>query len=387
MRINISWLRAHYPETFGIRKALQRIKVKRITRHMLSKSEIQICEENPLKKEEIITPYLKKWEKYLKPCISEIDLIIEKSPVFAGRGQVKIDMLFCRLAYGFIPSEYTSFGLINKTPEERKQYCSDLDTHVFGYTVNNIVEVQRVLNKATSANKYQKYFHREFIIIDKKEDYDSFINFTSRHPTFVKKKIFSSKGKGVELVDIRDNVPKDYFDYLISNGKWLLEEKVVPRDEMSCLNSSSVNTVRCRTFKTNEGVEITWCNLRTGRNGSFVDNGGSGGLLMGIDVSTGMVNTDGFDEYGERHAKHPDSGVTFCGFQIPEWQNLIKICTTAASEEIDMNYLSWDMAYGEQGWCVIEVNEVGQLIGPQVIYQRGIKKELNEYLKRMPKVI
>ena len=84
MRINISWLRAHYPEAFGIRKALQRIKVKRITRHMLTESEIQICEENPLKKEEIITPYLKKWEKYLKPCISEMNSIIEKSPVFVG---------------------------------------------------------------------------------------------------------------------------------------------------------------------------------------------------------------------------------------------------------------------------------------------------------------
>ena len=147
MRINLSWLRAHYPETFGIRKALQRIKVKRITRHMLSKSEIQICEENPLKKEEIITPYLKKWEKYLKPCIK------------------------------------------------------------------------------------------------------------------------------------------------------------------------------------------------------------------------------------------------FKGFQIPKWDELLSICKTAAAEESKMNYLSWDMAYGEQGWCVIEVNEVGQFIGPQMVYQRGIKKELDEYLKRMPKVI
>lgn len=84
MRINISWLRAHYPEIFGIRKALQRIKVKRITCHMLSKSEIQVCEENPLKKEEIITPYLKKWENYLKTCISKMNSIIAKSPVFAG---------------------------------------------------------------------------------------------------------------------------------------------------------------------------------------------------------------------------------------------------------------------------------------------------------------
>ena len=108
---------------------------------------------------------------------------------------------------------------------------------------------------------------------------------------------------------------------------------------------------------------------------------------MGIDVSTGIVNTDGFDEYGESFARHPDTGIQFKGFQIPEWNSLVDICKNAAAEDKDMNYLSWDMAYGEQGWCVIEVNEVGQLVGPQIIYQRGIKKEMEDYLKQMPKVI
>lgn len=84
MRINISWLRAHYPEQFGIRKFLQKMKVNRITRYTLSKSEIEICEADSSKKEMIIAPYLQKWEKYLRPCISEMNAIIEKSPIFSG---------------------------------------------------------------------------------------------------------------------------------------------------------------------------------------------------------------------------------------------------------------------------------------------------------------
>lgn len=296
-------------------------------------------------------------------------------------------MLFCRLAYGFIPSEYVGFDFINKTPEERKEYCSDLDTHVFGYTVNNIVEVQRVLNKATSAIKYQKLFKRDFVIVEKKEDFDSFTCFVNKHPKFVKKKIFSSMGKGVELVDINGISQTDYFNKLITTGKWLLEECVIQQADMACINSSSVNTVRCMTFKTNDGVVVPYCFMRSGRNGAFVDNGGSGGLLMGISVEKGIVDTDAFDEYGEIFAVHPNSGIKFKGFQIPKWEELLSICMTAAAEEAKMNYLSWDMAYGEQGWCVIEVNEVGQFIGPQMVYQRGIKKELDEYLKRMPKVI
>ena len=36
MKINVSAIRSHYPEALGIRRGLQKLKVKRITRHMLT---------------------------------------------------------------------------------------------------------------------------------------------------------------------------------------------------------------------------------------------------------------------------------------------------------------------------------------------------------------
>ena len=156
---------------------------------------------------------------------------------------------------------------------------------------------------------------------------------------------------------------------------------------MACFNPTSVNTIRCITLKTNSGVIVPYCFMRTGRKGSFVDNGGSGGLLIGIDVTTGITNTDAFDEYGEKYDLHPDSRMRFCGFQIPEWDKMISICKTAAEIDKDMGFLSWDMAYSEKGWCVIEVNEIGQFIGPQIVYGKGINEELNRYLLMMKKFI
>ena len=302
---------------------------------------------------------------------------------------IQTDILFCRLAYGFIPSEYIAFDFVDKKPDERRQFCSDLDTNVFGYTVNNIVEVQKILNKASSANKYQKLLKRDYLIISNKTEFESFHSFVSNHQVFVKKKVFSSMGKGVELIDIKDiaNSEADYFEKLISSGTWLLEERVIQRKEMGCFNESSVNTVRCMTFKTRDGIVVPYCFMRTGRNGAFVDNGGSGGLLMGIDVTNGVVDTDALDEYGVKYETHPDSGIAFKGFVIPEWGELLAICKNAAEKEKDMGYLSWDMAYCDQGWVVIEVNEVGQFIGPQMVYQKGIKKELWQYLDHMVKCI
>lgn len=386
----VQYIRSHYPETFGIRRTLQRVKIKRIRRHTLPEGKVRLCEADPAKKEQVIAPYLKKWEKYIRPCISEINEMVEKSPVLAGgydEKEIRTDMLFCWLAYGFLPSEYIGFGFIERTPEERKEFVSDLDTSTFGYTVNNIVELQRVINKTTSALKYQKYFKRDFLIIGSRDDQAAFNSFVEKHPVFVKKKINSAMGKGVELVDIRQHRKDQLFNDLISVDKWLLEERVGQKQEMACINASSVNTVRCMTFKTKDGVVVPYCFLRAGRNGSFVDNGGAGGLLVGIDTRTGVVNTDGFSEYGERFAAHPETGIKFQGFQIPHWDQLIAICKAAAEEETDMNYLSWDMAYSERGWCVIEVNAIGQLIVPQIVQQRGIKKEIEAYLKNMDRVV
>ena len=57
---------------------------------------------------------------------------------------------------------------MDKSQDERKEFYSDLDTYTFGYTVNNIVEVQRVLNKSTSAKKYQDLLHRDYLIVEKR---------------------------------------------------------------------------------------------------------------------------------------------------------------------------------------------------------------------------
>ena len=52
-----------------------------------------------------------------------------------------------------------------------------------------------------------------------------------------------------------------------------------------------------------------------------------------------------------------------------------------------MKYLSFDMAYTkDEEWVVIEINEVGQFIIPQIVFQRGIKKELWDYFATIEKV-
>lgn len=385
-------LRSRYPKIFGIRKGLQRLKIKRLYRCCLSAKEVEECEKNPSKKAEIITPYLSKWKRYLKPSIEEMEDILENSPIYKDREDkdyLRTDMLFCRLAYGFIPSEYAGFELENKTPEQRREFASDIDMNVFGYSVNDIKELQSILDKGDGYLRFSNYFKRDAIVIKSKGDYAQFHEFVKKHPIFVKKVVFSSMGKGVELVNINEisENEKDYFEKLVSTGKYLLEEKVCQHEEMAKFNKSSVNTIRCITFKTDKGVETPYAFMRAGRNGSFVDNAGAGGIVVGVDTKTGILNTDGYDEYGSHYFCHPETKVVFKGSQIPKWEELTSLCKEAAVTVKDIGYLSWDLAYTEKGWVVIEVNEVGQFIIPQIVMKRGIKRELEKSLNRMKKVI
>lgn len=385
-------LRKNYPKAFGIRRTLQRIKVDRVQRHLLPDAYIEPCEKDPSRKKDTIRPYLEKWAGYLRPTVAEMEIVLAKAPRYQDRAdldEVRTDILFCRLAYGFIPSEYVGFSLENRLPEERKAFVSDVDTNVFGYSVNDISQVQSFLDKAEGYKRVKDHFRRDAVVVEKAKDYPAFASFAEKHPVFVKKAVFSSMGKGVELVEWSEQAssPRDYFDRLIRQGKFLLEERVIQSDVLAQMNASSVNTVRCMTFSTREGIVVPYCFFKAGRNGSFVDNAGLGGIVVGVQPETGICFTDGFTEYGERFIAHPETGIPFKGFAMPDWKGLIEQCTDIARQFPDMRYLSFDMAHTDQGWVVIEVNEVGQFIIPQTVMQRGIRQELWDWLDRMEKCI
>lgn len=385
-------VRKCYPKVFGIRKALQRLKIKRLNNKLLSKDIIKKCEEYENFKKITVEKYLKECGSSFKHIIDEMEIMIKKVSDYKDiedKESLRNDMIFCRLAYGFLPSEYVGFRLEGKSYGEKKEFVSDIDTFKFGYSVNDITKLQYVINKADSFKQFSKYFKRDILIFNRHTKLEDFKNFIDKHKIFVKKKINSAQGNNIELINIENikNI-EEYFNREKNKGKFLLEELVVQSEEMARFNTSSVNTIRCMTMVMKDGtVEVPYCFMRTGRDGSFVDNGGAGGIIIGVDEKTGVVNTDGFDEYKNVYITHPDTKIKFKGSKIPKWKEMLDICKSIAKDVQGMGFLSWDMAYTSKGWVVIEVNGIGQLIGPQIVMQRGIKSEIDELVKRMNLVI
>ena len=90
-----------------------------------------------------------------------------------------------------------------------------------------------------------------------------------------------------------------------------------------------------------------------------------------------MINTDGVKENGERVELHPDSGIRFKGYQIPRWEELLDFATELALRLPSFRYVGWDVVLTPKGWCVMEGNHAGQLMG-QMLYQKGLRREFEE---------
>ena len=204
---------------------------------------------------------------------------------------------------------------------------------------------------------------------------ECFVEFARRnHDLFVKNNSLS-KGRGAALYHIEcEEDAENLFNQLINSGdRWVIEEKIVQHPLMSLWNESSVNTVRLPAVLNNGQFTVFGPCLRMGRVGSIVDNASAGGVFAVIDVETGCLCSDGFDDKtGKYYTKHPDSGITFRGWQIPMWKELLETAEKIHRKIPHQKYIGWDFALTENGWVVVEGNW-GQLLS-QYNDHIGLKK-------------
>lgn len=367
-----------------IRNYLKQNKLKRLNGKLLPEKLISAGEADVDKRHEIVREYSEKWQKYTADLNEQIDEYFAHKPELLLRQDIddlRIDVLFNAYAYGFEPDEFFFYCIEGKTREEKWEYISDLEKYILTYSLNDICDIEIFYDKARTYEKLKKYFKRDAISIEHASEYVKFLRFIKKHPVFVRKSVGMGRGKGVSRIDSRGKDPKELFTAMIGMGKQILEELVVQSAEMSQFNPSSVNTVRCPTFRTVRGIELAPCRFRIGQGGSFVDNAGSGGILAGIDPKTGIVFTTGRDEYCNEYVTHPQSGLPFKGFQLPDWEKLIATVTEMHELFPNMGYISWDMAHTDQGWVIIEANGSGQFIGTQIVEQRGNKRDIAKQLE------
>ena len=379
-------IRKFCPNVPVIRRKLNQMKLKDINKYLMTDEDVLFGEKSVENQIEIVKIYSEKWSQYTKMLNNKFDEYVLRCCEIRERTDLDIlryKTLFACFAYGFLPDEFFAYELENKSTVERKKYISDRDCSNYAYKLNDIIDVDIFFDKFKTYQRYKKYYMREAICVEKEADYSAFCEFLKCYPVFVMKNVTLSKGDSVELVNFKEcgKSVRQLFDEMLSLGKYIVEEPVIQSAIMQQLNPTSVNTIRCMTFITNKGIEIGPCFLKVGQGGSFVDNGGKGGILIGIDNATGILNTIGYDEFLNGYIKHPDTETSFLGYQLPEWEKMCSLVKEMAEQTPTVRYVGWDMAHTDKGWVVIEGNGSGQMIGPQIIWKRGFKEEINAIIR------
>lgn len=377
-------LREMVPDIPFVRKILTRRIVNAHQNTLLPAEVVANAESSFEAKAAAVRLCAEKWPRIMAINEESIERLFSKAAIYCDiteerRQKIKTDMLFHRFAYGFIPDEYVTYDLEHRTTEETKTFISESDHMCFSCRMNDVLAWQMFNDKMKTYQRFQPYYGREIIVVEKKADFAAFEQFVKQHPVFVKKNVYESCGKSIEKINAAKSgkTVRELFDTFLAEGKTIIEECVIQGGETALFNESSVNTVRCITFHTRHGVVAPYCFMKIGRKGAFVDNGGAGGILVGIDEKTGMLNTAGIDETHAVFEQHPDSGVPFAGYQLPKWDEMIRMCIEMSSQVTKVKYIGWDLAYTQDHkWVVIEGNGMSQFIGPQSTMQRGIKEEV-----------
>lgn len=293
----------------------------------------------------------------------------------------------CYMIYGVLPEEYICYDYRNLDDKGKREFVTDLSREEIYKKCNNPNFVHIFENKYETYCLLKSYYQRDALLLNGTVSNDELLDFIVKHKKIVCKPINLYLGKGIEILNTEDFKDiKDEQSYLLSlvqqNKEYILEDLIVQSADLGIFHPQSVNTIRIPTFRTKDGIVICQPFFKSGQGDNIVDNGGHGGILTAVDAETGVLISRGVDEKGTVFLKHPDSGIVFFGYQLPDWQQVIQIVTECMQFVPEVKYVGWDLAHTEQGWIIVEGNFRGQFVG-QIPLKSGCAREIEAILARI----
>jgi len=200
------------------------------------------------------------------------------------------------------------------------------------------------------------------------------------------KQSLSDDGKSVEKLRYKNRglYYKDKKMDLIEIGKeygsdFLIQDVIKQHPMMAAPHKYSVNTFRMVTLRWNNDIQYLMTYARFGSNKEVKDNGGEGGIVIAVSPE-GKFSNFGMEHNGTIHHSHPTTGYKFSDFpQVPNFDEFIEFVKTYHRRIIHHNYVSWDIAMGEDGKPIfIEMNFKGPVWKYQLVTERAIFGEFTE---------
>jgi len=174
-----------------------------------------------------------------------------------------------------------------------------------------------------------------------------------------KPSIESGGGKNIEVIKIsEENANADIEAFFNKYQKdFIIQEYIEQHSLMSEMHKESLNTIRIITLRFNDEIHFLSGIVRTGNNGSIVDNATVGGLTCGFD-EYGNLNTFATEhDKFSKHEVHPSSKFAFEGNTIPAMFKIKEFINNLHNKLLYFDIVSWDIAIDKfEDPILIEIN-------------------------------
>ena len=276
----------------------------------------------------------------------------------------------CFFMIGSGYSDYANYELYRRSDDEIKKYAT-IKTQDYFYEIVSPAEYKTAFTiKANFLKNFAKYIDRDSFYKGSLEELKNFLNHNEK---FVYKPVNSLGGDRVKAMFVKDIEDIDKFYEEIINNDIQLETYIIQHPAINAFAPNSVNTIRVMTFGYDGKSEILAAFLRVGNGIADVDNFHQGGMGIKVDINTGKLIGDAFDKDNNIFKEHPVSHIKFDGFEIPNWDIIVKTCKEAALVNEHIHVVGWDVAVTEKGCTFVEGNRRPGFDLVQVAYDEGRK--------------
>ncbi len=270
------------------------------------------------------------------------------------------DMARCATRYGAGYVDYKIAEMYRLTPEQRATVITRAVSNRIVAKMNDKAYWHFFDDKAEFNTLFADEVRRGWIDL-RAATPESLAAWADGRGDVIGKPIDGSSGVGIQKFK-KGALPS--LEALRAQGIGLLEDLVIQHPALSALCPTSVNTMRIATMLGDKKEGIVYANLRIG-NGSVVDNVDQGGMAAPIDLDTGRLKGVGADKKGNRFEKHPITGVTIRGYQLPYWKEACDMCLSAMRKVPELRFVAWDVAVTADGPVFIEGNSFPSHAVPQ----------------------
>lgn len=322
--------------------------------------------------------------KSIKKLNDYSDTLIHRGGVKPGRLYLYFDFFRSLIIYGSTVSDYFQYRFFEKSGVSKKQFMTARKNNAFYASVNSMDARNRLNHKASFNKDFAQYLKRNTIAIPG-SSLEEFCSFVKEEKVFFVKPCKLGAGTGVTKYAYEDVCDYDELYQKLSREEYVIEGCIHQDETMASIHPQSINTVRVITFFDGNEVTVVGAVLRCGSGESYIDNHSAGGYTSIVDVETGRVISCASSKWELNVVRHPDTGVIFPGFQIPNWNKAIDMVKEAASALEGIHYTGWDVAFIPGDVCLVEANPSGDPVVLQEPIQQGVKELYDWMLHRLEK--